>query len=318
MKQQQLLIVLAVLIGAILLGLWMRRSRSEGFADTPECTYAEPKAGFIPFCANNLENPFRCLTFTTLQEAKIACSGNENCRAVVEADLGNRKVYQMRVGPGASTYDNLQTMISEMLTDAGTPEQTYFISNLSQCKPGKFASKIKGPNDPPQIRAPSPLIPSGPAGGAIGIAPESLDVTGPAISVPANTLLAVPASQTIFAKRPAGGPAESSPAPVGPAGSPPIGSSIPPPPNASQQTARRPMTEQEFAALTLTPEERQIITGLPLALQIKVVDAGRNNIAPQEALTPEELNLFRNNISAQNEARRQFNATSAAANATTA
>ena len=113
MKQRDMLIVLAVLIGAILLGLWMRRSRREGFQTTPECTYAEPKPGFIPFCANDLDSPYRCITYNSLQDAKIACSGNDNCRAVVEATLGpDRKIYQMRVGPGASTYDNLQTMIN--------------------------------------------------------------------------------------------------------------------------------------------------------------------------------------------------------------
>jgi hypothetical protein len=285
MKQSQLLIVLAVLIGAILLGIWMRRGRREGFQTTPECTYAEPKAGFIPFCANDLEIPFRCLTFNNLQEAKIACSGNDNCRAVVEADLGNRKVYQMRVGPGASTYENLNTMISEMLNDFGTAEKTYFISNLSECKPGKFASKIRASGEPSQIKEPTRATGQGQV---IPIAPDSLDVGGPMISVPSNTLLAVRASETIFARR----PADSSPAPVGPGNE-----------STTQQPApRRQMTEQEFRALTLTQEEKDTIEGLPLSLQIKIVDAIRNNLPPTQVLTTEEMNLFRNNQAARNEA----------------
>ncbi len=295
MKQQQLLLVLGILIAAILLGIWARKVSREGFEATPECQYSNGISGFLPFCANDLTNPLNCGTYTSLDEAKIICSGNENCRGVVEARFPNRTRYQIRTGPGASDYSSVEKMKNEMISPSDF-ETTYFITNLAQCKPNKFASKVRALGDPPQVSFEG-LLKSGavsvavgsPMTGGPGSGPPVIERRGPTITVPADMLIAVPAGQTIYNKptgpRGPGQVQESQPAILNS-----IERAINPPPPGSFQTR---LTKEEYDALNITPEERIALARFPEALRLKIVDAGRQNIPLREALSPDELQSVR-------------------------
>lgn len=300
MKQQQLLLVLGILVATLLLGIWLRKITRQGFQTTPECQYSNGIPGFLPFCANDITNLFSCGQYTSLTEAKVICSGNENCRGVIEANLGNRKIYQIRVGPGASDYSSVEKMKQEMMGNSDF-ETTYLITNLPQCKPNKFASKVRAIGDPPQLSMEPNMntrttrgAPMGEGGVGDGGGMPVINVDGPAVTVPSDTLLAVPAGQTIFAKR------------TGPGGPPGITESQPaileniqrainPPPPGSFQTR---LTRAEFDALNITPEERIALASFPEPLRLKIADATQQNIPLRDALTPDELQsvrLFRAN-----------------------
>jgi hypothetical protein len=292
MKHQYLLLVLGILIATLLLSIWLRKTGREGFQTTPECQYSNGISGFLPFCANDLTNPLNCGTYTSLNEAKIICSGNENCRGIVEARMPNRTRYQIRTGPGASDYSSVEKMKSEMISPSDF-ETTYLITNLAQCKPNKFASKVRAIGDPPQVSFEG-LIKTSVGGsmpvlGGPGSGPPVIETGGPTIEVPAEMLIAVPAGQTIY-NRPKGprGPGqveESQPAILNN-----IQRAINPPPPGTFQTR---LTKAEFDALDISPEERIALSSFSEPLRLKIVDATRQNIPLRDALTPDELQTVR-------------------------
>jgi hypothetical protein len=226
MKQRQLLLVLGILIAAILLGIWARKMSRQGFEATPECQYSNGISGFLPFCANDLNDPFKCGMYTSLDEAKVICSGNENCRGVVEAKLPNRTLYQIRVGSGASDYTSVEKMKEEMVGPSEF-ETTYLITNLAQCKPNKFASKIRAAGDPPQLSF-EPRARVGGLGLPV-IAQKAADsVPTGYTNIPNDVLVAVPVTDTKYANGVISQPAPFNPSEAGlytPSNPPP-----PPPP----------------------------------------------------------------------------------------
>ena len=227
MKQRQLLLVLGILVATILLGIWLRKMSREGFEVTPECQYSNGISGFLPFCANDLNDPFKCGIYTNLDEAKVICSGNENCRGVVEAKLPNRTLYQIRVGPGSSDYTSVEKMKEDMVGPSEF-ETTYLITNLAQCKPNKFASKIRAAGDPPQLS----FEPRARVGGAgLPVIAQKAVGSVPAgyTNIPNDVLVAVPVTDTKYANGVVSQPAPFNPSEAGlytPSNPPPSG---PPP-----------------------------------------------------------------------------------------
>ncbi len=316
MKTAYVLTILGILITVIFLGIWSRKRVSEGFETTPECTYSDALPGYMTYCANNVNQPFFCSSFGTLEAAKTACSANQNCRGITMIRVGNEgtRRYTIRVGGDGSTdYTNLNKMKMDMLNfsgelpDGSPVEESYLITNLLQCKPNTPASRNVNPTNASgggnnvtiggAIGAGA--ISAGPPGGLPmgpgGAMPEFM-VSRESITVPADTLVAVPAGQTIFAKRmgagsPAGGPTESSPAPV-------LNSIAQVNASSTSSTAAGGtytpiLTEAEFRNIELTAEERFALSGLPLPTQIKIVDATRRSIPLFQALTQDELNVIR-------------------------
>lgn len=306
MKVAFLASVLAILIGTLLLSMWMRRPSYEGFETAPECTYsAEISNRYIAGCANVLEFPFLCDSYATLDEAKRVCSKNPNCRGIVKGGgpSGPGSVaYSIRTGgDGATDYTNLETMKRDILGPS-LSEATYLITNLAQCKPNTLASTVTtvdktegakfrqpppgmmGPGEPgmtgPRIVAQNGSM--GPGGPGMMGSPEFV-MTGESVTVPGNTLLAVPAGQTIFARRAgagaaAGGATESTPAPTGS--------------RFIQRSAGSTNVDLATEA-NLTAEERAGITGLPIALGLKIVDAVRRGSELNEVLSADELAILR-------------------------
>lgn len=282
MKQQQLLLVLGILIATLLLGIWLRKISRQGFEDVPQCTYSEAIPGFILGCSDNPDIPFACVPYPTLAAAQASCSINDACRGVVYNPRAN--FYSIRMGPGSTDYTNLEKMKAEMVEPSFFGEQVYLITNLATCKPNSNAFK-KGYTAP---AAPGRPMAGGPQGA--GQMPV-FDVGGPAVTVPSETLLAVPAGQTIFARRsrPSGGAPgleESQPAILEN-----IQRAINPPPPGTFQTR---LTREEYDALNISPEERIALASFPEPLRLKVVDASRQNIPLRDALTPDELQTVRN------------------------
>jgi hypothetical protein len=294
MKVAFLATVLAILIGTLLLSMWMRKPSYEGFEAAPECTYSAEIPGYLDFCANNVNRPFNCQSFTTLDAAKVACSGNDNCRGITKVTVGDAgtSIFTIRIGgEGSTDYTSLEKMKAEMIRPSpngpdGKPlESTLLITNLLQCKPGKAAAQKVNPvavatggNQQVMIQA----VSSGTLGGA-GMPPQGeFLVSDQNITLPASTLVAVPAGQTIFARRAgagaaAGGATESTPAPTVP--------------NFTQGAAA---TNVALAAeANLTAEEKAAIAGLPLALGLKIVDAVRRGLVLNEVLTADELATLR-------------------------
>ncbi len=291
MKQQQLLLVLGILIATLLLGIWMRKMSRQGFEDAPQCTYSEAIPGFLLGCSDNPDVPFACVPYPTLAAAQASCSINDACRGVVYNPRAN--FYSIRMGPGSTDYTNLQKMKDEMIERSFFGEQTYLITNLATCKPNSTAFK-KGYTPP---AAPGIPMGGGPRGGGnVGTGPAGggqmpvIDIGGPAVTVPSETLLAVPAGQTIYAKRsrPSGGAQgveESQPAILNS-----IERAINPPAPGTFQTR---LTKEQYDALNITPEERLILARFPEPLRLKIVDAGRQNIPLREVLSPDELQSVR-------------------------
>jgi hypothetical protein len=109
-------------------------------------------------------------------------------------------------------------------------EYSILVTNLLQCKAGKPAAQnvnptaavVSGSSSSIQLFAGNPSGGAPPtSGGGMGSgmmgAPEFV-VSGESVTVPGNTLIAVPAGQTLFARRTgagsaAGAPTESTPAP---------------------------------------------------------------------------------------------------------
>jgi hypothetical protein len=115
----------------------------------------------------------------------------------------------------------------------------------------------------------------------MGGAPEFV-VSGESVTVPGNTLLAVPAGQTIFARRTgAGGATESTPAPA-------LTNRVPATGSVSTSSS-----QAEFDALNLSAEERDLLSGVPFTLGLKIINAVRGNVPLEQALTAEELATLR-------------------------
>ena len=315
MKVAFLTTVLAVLIGVLFLSMYLRKPSTEGYETTPECTYSAEIPGYLDFCANNIKRPFNCQVFDTFAAAEQACSANQYCRGITTLRVGNENIkkFTIRIGfEGSSDYTNLETMKSDMVvpSDIGQDRQpletSYLITNLLQCKAGKPAAQKVNPTganpsgaNSMMFQSTSTVAPTGAQSGAqpgaqpgamppgalpygIPMGSPEFVVGGESITVPAGTLVAVPAGQTIFAKRTgagaaAGGATESTPAPTGPrfierTGSTNVGSA----------------TEA-----SLTADERAGIAGLPLALGLKIVDAVRRGLVLNEVLTADELATLR-------------------------
>ena len=296
MKVAFLATVLALLIGTLLLSMWMRRPSYEGFETAPECTYTDEISNrYLLGCANNLEFPFLCEGYATLDEAKRACNLNPNCRGIVKSGGGTGPAsvsYTIRTGgAGATDYTNLETMKRDMLGPSQS-EATYLITNLPQCKPNTPAStvttvdktegaKFRAPGGPGAMTPGGAMSSGSISPGMMGGAPEFV-VSGESVTVPGNTLLAVPAGQTIFARRTgAGGATESTPAPA-------LTNRVP-----ATGSVSTPSSQAEFDALNLSAEERDLLSGVPFTLGLKIINAVRGNVPLEQALTAEELATLR-------------------------
>jgi hypothetical protein len=100
------------------------------------------------------------------------------------------------------------------------------------------------------------------------------------VTVPAGTLISVPAGDTIYARRgPNQGVMESQPAGIPSSGIPPSG---------------RTFERREVATtLTdLTQEEIEGVAGLPTELQLKVINTVRQGLRLRDVLTASELDLL--------------------------
>ena len=316
MKVAFLVTVLALLIGTLLLSMWMRTPSYEGFETAPDCTYSAEIPGYLDFCANDITKPFVCPSFDSLDAAKIACSTNEYCRGITRIRLGNtgeRSVYTIRVGAAGSTdYTNLETMKKDMIRppplgpDGIALEYSILVTNLLQCKAGKPAAKnvnptaavVSGSSSSIRLFSGNPSGGAPPAsGGVMGEAAPEFMMSGESVTVPGNTLIAVPAGQTLFARRTgagsaAGAPTESRPAPpiaAGIAGALRAGAGGP----GGTGTFVPQLTQAQFEALNLSAEEREAIAGLPNNLVLKIVDATRRGISLRDILTAEELATLR-------------------------
>jgi hypothetical protein len=306
MKVAFLATVLAILIGALLLSMWMRKPSYEGFEAAPECTYSSEIPGYLDFCANDIRRPFDCPSFDTVDAAKIACSTNENCRGITRVRIGNagqRSVYSIRVGAAGSTdYTNLETMKRDMIRPSptgpdGTPlEYSILVTNLLQCKAGKPAAQNVNPTTAVAGDSTSMRLSTTSAGPGMmmGGAPEFV-VSGESVTVPGNTLVAVPAGQTIFARRTGAGSAagaatESTPAPAITAG---ITGALGAGASGAATTFVPQLTQAQYEALNLSKEERAALEGLPNSLVLKIVDATRRGFVLRDVLTAEELATLR-------------------------
>ncbi len=297
-----MLTLLGILLGVLFLGLWATRRVSEGFQNPPECTYTDVIPGkFLLGCANDLTQPFACTPYNTLEAAKAACNTNPNCRGIVknESPIGPEgDVYTIRTGGmGATDYNNLETLKRDLLGD-NPNEQAYLITNLAQCKPNTRASTVVAEDRTfgartrqvaPTMMAPPggppPGTPAGPPGGVPFGPPgggqmPTFQMSGESVTVPAGTLISVPAGDTIYARRgPNQGVTESQPAGIPPSGIPPSGR----------------VFESRPVALTVndfTVEEATSVIGLPPALQLKIVNAVRQGVGLQSVLTLEEQGLL--------------------------
>lgn len=322
MKTAHALTVLGILIAVVLLGIWSRRRVSEGFEDAPECTYSpEISNKYLLGCVNNPNTPFVCQPYATFEEAKKACNENPLCRGVTKTvSLLGTEDYTIRSGgPGATDYTNLETMKRDLLGESAN-EAVYLITNLAQCKPNTTASTVVAENKTigarmrgqtlPVNQAPSsapPVLSAAAGAQLLGIASSAqpspvqpqFQISGDLVTVPANTLISVPAGQTIYARR--AGVAESQPAGVGGVATPPqrianaIQQGLAAAPGTGSNTYQPLLTEASFqtAYENLSAEEKFALQGLPQSTQIKIVDATYRSIPLRDALTPEELNTIR-------------------------
>ena len=304
MKTSHMLTLLGILLVVLFLGLWGSRRVSEGFQNPPECTYSDAIPGrFLLGCANDPSQPFMCTPYTTLVAAKAACSTNPACRGVVktESPVGPEgDMYTIRTGGmGATDYTNLETMKRDLLGPS-LNETSYLITNLNQCKPNTRASTVTTEDKTFGARfrqtaptagatgGPPPGTPAGPPGGVPGGQMPTFQMSDESVTVPAGTLISVPAGDTIYARRgPIQGIAESQPAGVTPptrefTGTLPSG------------LPSRPRPAPAVSVSEFTVDEAASVANLPTALQLKVVNAVRQGLGLRSVLTMDEQLLLAN------------------------
>jgi len=304
MKLALVFTLLGILVAILFLSVWSRKRVSEGFQNAPDCVYSDVIPGkFLLGCANDPNQPFLCQPYRTLEEAKAACTINPVCRGIVknESPVGPEgDIYTIRTGGiGATDYNNLETLKRDLLGN-NPNESAYLITNLNQCKPNTRAStvttedKTVGARYRQSMGPPPGTVPDMPPGGVPSMGPGGVPSMGPGgqmpsfqmsegtVTVPAGTLISVPAGDTIYARRgPGQGIMESQPECVAP---PPDAFRVPSGPNQRLPVA---LTVNDF-----TVEEATSVARLPTALQLKVINTVRQGLRLRDVLTADELDLL--------------------------